>query len=109
FDGKVLKIAPGLIVLRATKDPFQQQGDVTFTMTANQQKSDAKIFMLNPAVASASALPTDTAAPSASVSGEPAPTTAGTTAPDDQGGLDSMTWVMIILGGLLVALGIGAI
>lgn len=39
----------------------------------------------------------------------PWPTPSGHVKVGDQGGLDTMTWIVIIVGGLLVALGVGAI
>jgi hypothetical protein len=111
FDGKAMKIAPGIIALRATKSPFTMLDNVdkTVQVGANQDLIGVELTMIDAALASATPTAPPSAAASAEVSGSATPGPANTinTAEDD--GLDSMTWVMIIVGGLLVALGIGAI
>ncbi|WP_162907843.1 carboxypeptidase-like regulatory domain-containing protein, partial [Allorhizocola rhizosphaerae] len=109
FDGKALKIAPGDLIFTVTKDPFVLTGGPkTVRVGANENKT-INLGMENPTAAT-TAPPTNTAPPT----GEPSSTTTAAGAVDtkpaaDSGGLDTMTWIMIIVGGLLVALGIGAI
>jgi hypothetical protein len=111
FDGKALKIPPGIMSIQVTKSPLVMEGTArSFTVPANQ---DFVVPTLNMAPAAAATtgptlspdpLPT-LAPPSADASAPPLNTAAN----EDEGGLDGMTLIMIIVGGLLVALGIGAI
>ncbi len=109
FDGKTLKITPGQLIFTVTKDPYALAGGPrTVPVGANENKTIPSLGLENPTATTAAAAPTNTAA------AEPTTTTSGvaaveTTAAADAGGLDTMTWIMIIVGGLLVALGIGAI
>jgi len=108
FDGPALKIAPGLIVITATKDPLiLPDGPKSVQVNAGQSMTLPALNMQDPAAATPSAGP-------AVVEPSTEPTASGATgAPletkSDDEGLDSMTWIMIIVGGVLVALGIGAI
>ncbi len=109
-------IAPGMIVITAQKDPYEPKS-ISFNLNAGASKKDVRVSMVNTA---ASASPTAEVTPSDAASALPEDSTGTEESPgepvdvsgdqkDEEGGLDSMTWVMIILGGLLVALGIGAI
>ncbi len=111
FDGPTKKIAPGVMALMATKQPYTMiNGGAakTFTLAAGQDLigDAASVLMENLTLPSASpaVVPTDTVTPTAA--GPAGPTTA---AAKESGGMDAMTLIMIIVGGLLVALGIGAI
>jgi hypothetical protein len=110
FDGKTKGIAPGVLTLKAVKNPFSMVGgiDKTIQVAAGQDIITLELSMEDLTLPSATpmATPTDIA-PSGNLSGTPA--TQNTQNAADESGLDSMTWVMIIVGGLLVALGIGAI
>lgn len=108
FDGRAKNIAPGIIAVIATKSPYVQTGGtLTETVGPGQSITLRAIDMEKPlATPSVSPEASPTASPTSS--GEAAPITE-TTPASDEGGLDMMTWIMIILGGLLVALGIGAI
>lgn len=108
FDGPSLKIAPGLIVITATRDPLiLPDGPKSIQVNAGQSMTLPALNMQTP---TASAPPTAAEVlPSGDPSGSTGPTNVATENKSDDGGLDSMTWVMIIVGGVLVALGIGAI
>jgi len=108
FDGPSLKIAPGLIVITAIKDPLVlPDGPKSIQVNPGQSITLPALNMQAP---TASAPPT-TAAPEPSLdpSGSAAPPAGAIDTKSDDKGLDSMTWIMIIVGGVLVALGIGAI
>jgi len=108
FDGPTLKIAPGLIVVSATKDPLVPvEAAKSMQVAANQNATLPALEMQDAAAPTPSAAAS--AQPTADASGSPLPTTGATDNSSDDEGLDSMTWIMIIVGGLLVALGIGAI
>jgi hypothetical protein len=111
FDGPTKKISPGVMALIATKQPWTMiNGGAakSFTLAAGQDLigEGAAVLMENLTLPSASpaVVPTDTALPTGTATGGPAPKAAA-----DEGGMDSMTLAMIVVGGLLVALGIGAI
>ncbi|HZM76940.1 MAG TPA: carboxypeptidase-like regulatory domain-containing protein [Candidatus Limnocylindrales bacterium] len=107
FDGPTLKVAPGLIVITATRDPYiLPDGPKSVQVNPGQSVTLPALNMQTPA---ASASPTAAeVAPSTDASGSPGPA-AGALENKSDDGLDSMTWIMIIVGGVLVALGIGAI
>ncbi len=111
FDGPAKKIAPGVIAITATKAPFQMVGGLakTHTIGPNQELRPFDLLMEDPAAASPTPTPMDTALPTGTAGVTDTPVPVGENAPADEGGMDSMTLVMIIVGGLLVALGIGAI
>jgi hypothetical protein len=107
-------IAPGQLLLAAGKDGFQNNQTST-NVAAGESKSGLRITLRSTASPSASAsaasptaeettdTPTDEATTEESVD----PAAAGDNQNSDSGG--TFSWVLIILGGLLVALGVGAI
>jgi Carboxypeptidase regulatory-like domain len=113
-DGK--PISPGQILIGAGKDGFQNNKTST-NVAAGQAKTGVRLTLRSTATPSstASASPTaEESAPDAAVE-EPSssdeavdPAAAGNNQGSDSGG-GMFSWVLIVLGGLLVALGVGAI
>lgn len=106
-------ISPGQILLAAGKEGFQNNQTST-NANAGQAKSGVRLTLKSTASPSASP---SSASPSAEETTE-APTDAASDASidpaaagnqSDSGGSGLFSWVLIILGGLLVALGVGAI
>jgi hypothetical protein len=109
-------IAPGRILLGAGKEGFQSNQTST-DIAAGQAKTGLRITLRSTATPSASATvqsPTAEATTEDTTTGEPSteesidPAAAGNNQGSDSGG-GLFSWVLIILGGLLVALGVGAI
>ncbi len=112
FEGSERKIAPGVIAITAIKAPFQMVGGGvarTLTLAAGQAAVPFDLSMEDPAVSSPSPTPVTETTPTAIESPTSTLEAVGETAPADEDGMDSMTLIMIIVGGLLVALGVGAI
>jgi hypothetical protein len=106
------KIAPGVIAITAVKSPFTMVGGGvarTLTLSAGQEAIGFDLSMEDLTVSTPSPTPQTDLTPTASVGATGTREAVGENAPADEGGMDSMTLVMIIVGGLLVALGIGAI
>lgn len=108
-------IAPGRILLGAGKDGFQSN-ETSTNVAAGQAKTGLRITLKSTATPSASVTaesPTPQESLTDEATGEPTtdesidPAAAAGDQNDSGGGLFS--WVLIILGGLLVALGVGAI
>lgn len=109
-------ISPGQIDIAAGKEGFQNNQTST-NVSAGQAKSGLRITLKSnaPRSPSASASPTAEESPEETPAEEELPSeeesidpaAAGNQESDSGGGLFS--WVLIILGGLLVALGVGAI
>ncbi|HLT09280.1 MAG TPA: carboxypeptidase regulatory-like domain-containing protein, partial [Micromonosporaceae bacterium] len=98
-------ITPGVLSFLAQKDGFNSGSPTTATATANQPLTGVRIAILP--LASASAEPSASAeasiSPSVSdIASAPAEEPAGS-------GGSGLSWVLIVLGALLVLLGIGAI
>jgi hypothetical protein len=108
-------ISPGQLLLAAGKEGFQNN-QTSSSASAGQAKSGLQITLRSTTQPSASAsaesptpedsveAPTDEASTDASID----PAAAGDNQNSDSGG-GTFSWVLIILGGLLVALGVGAI
>jgi carboxypeptidase family protein len=94
-------IAAGTIGLRATSDGYEANDD-TFTAVAGEPLTGLQISLRSTASPTPSATPAATTAPPSTGTPVAAPASA------DSGG-GTFTTIMIILGGLFVLLGIGAI
>ncbi|HEX6686485.1 MAG TPA: carboxypeptidase regulatory-like domain-containing protein [Candidatus Limnocylindrales bacterium] len=109
FDGRTLKIPPGTVVITAVKSPLVLDGDPkSVTVPASQDFALPALNMRDETALTPSTAPVvESAAPDPSGSAEPTAAAIDTKSEDE--GLDSTLWIMIIVGGVLIALGIGAI
>lgn len=109
FDGPGKKISPGLIAISATKAPFTMVGGAPRTQTVNANQDVIGLELLMEDLSLTGGTPT----PTAPATVDPSATTEAPALPQEptsgEGGMDGTTLLMIIVGGLLVALGIGAI
>ncbi len=108
FTGSTQRpIAPGRIFIAVGKTGF---GDITknFDVKAGQSKTDIRIPLISTASPSASPTAADTGPP-ASDGALPADDGQVAANPSANEGSGTLTWALILAGGLLVALGVGAL
>jgi hypothetical protein len=110
FTGTASKpITPGSLQLGAKKDEAFKSKDLSASAGQRLTNQNLVLVLAAPtASASAEAVPTDTAAQDTANPADTSPPAANAAANQNSGsGLSS--WMLIIVGGLLVALGVGAI
>jgi hypothetical protein len=104
------QIAPGNVAITVRKEGFS---DVTkrFNIGAGQSRNNFRISLQSTAVPTPSASAEPTGEPTPDVTDSGAATEPGltNTAGEQDGGGSTLSWILLILGGLLVALGVGAI
>jgi hypothetical protein len=100
-------IAPGSIGLRASKDGFEFGSPPTLTVGPDETRNDIQLALAS--TATPSPAPSATATPSATPSATATAAATPVAAAEPASGGGFFTTMLIVLGGLFVALGVGAI